>query len=309
MPEAPFPEKAQTLIQNIARTVVARPQVLQQCVVCLLAGGHLLITDLPGVGKTLLARSIALSVGGDFKRVQFTPDLLPTDITGASVFDQAQGQFRFVPGPIFANVVLADEINRAGARTQSALLEAMEEGQVTVDGLSHPLPRPFWVVATQNEVDPYGTFPLPHAQLDRFLMLLSIGYPSVDEQVVILERNEHGVPSPTPVLGPQELVAMQAQVLEVQVAPPMKSYIARVLVATHQHPETLLGGSPRAGVHLQRAAQAHAALCGRGYVTPEDVKAVALPVLSHRIVLAPAAPFSQPQDLVQATLEQVPVPL
>ena len=185
-----FAQRAQSLIDNIADTVVAPEEVIRLCVICLMAEGHLLLDDLPGVGKTLLARTIAQSIGAVFKRLQFTPDLLPTDITGASIYDRAQGGFRFVPGPIFANIVLADEINRAGTRTQSALLEAMGEGQVTADGQSHPLPKPFCVVATQNDVDPYGTFPLPHAQLDRFLMLLSIGYPGEDEASSCLDGHD-----------------------------------------------------------------------------------------------------------------------
>jgi MoxR-like ATPase len=247
-------------------------------------------------------------MGAVFKRVQFTPDLLPSDITGASVYNQSQGKFQFVPGPIFANVVLADEINRASTRTQAALLEAMGEGQVTVDGQSYPLPHPFWVVATQNDVDPYGTFPLPHAQLDRFLMLLSIGYPSTEEQVLILDRNQHGDPASARMLNAQEVGEMQAQVRDVEVARPVKEYIARLLLATRQHPDSRLGGSPRAGVQLQRAAQAHAAMAGRGYLTPEDVKAVAAPVLAHRIILSPEAAMSTAWALVEATLQEVPVP-
>ena len=302
-------EKAQALARSVAETVVARDQVIQSCVICLLAGGHLLLNDVPGVGKTLLARSMAQAMGGLFKRVQFTPDLLPTDITGASVYDQARREFTFLPGPVFANVVLADEINRASARTQSALLEAMGEGQVTVDGESHPLPQPFWVVATQNEVDSYGTFPLPYGQLDRFLMLLSIGYPSPEEQVRILERNELGDPAPAPVLTAQEVCAMQEQVRRMPVGRPVKEYIARLLAATRQHPDVALGGSPRAGVLLQRAAQARGTLEGREYTTPEDVKAVATTVLSHRIGLTPEASVSGSSELVEAVLEQVPVPL
>ena len=282
--------------------------MIRLCVICLMAEGHLLLDDLPGVGKTLLARTIAQSIGAVFKRLQFTPDLLPTDITGASIYDRAQGGFRFVPGPIFANIVLADEINRAGSRTQSALLEAMGEGQVTADGQSYPLPKPFCVVATQNDVDPYGTFPLPHAQLDRFLMLLSIGYPGEEEQVLILERNERGQPDPTPRLTAPEVCEMQAQVRRVEVARPVKQYIARLLAATREHQEAQLGGSPRAGVQLQRAAQAHAALSGRPYVIPEDVKAVAAPVLSHRLILEPGASLASTGELVEDALHQVPVP-
>lgn len=289
--------------------MVAQESVIRLSIAALLAGGHLLLNDFPGVGKTLLARTIAHTIGTNFSRIQFTPDLLPTDITGATIYNQAQGNFQFVPGPIFGSVVLADEINRASTRTQSALLEAMGEGQVTVDGQTHPLPQPFWVVATQNEVDSYGTFPLPHAQLDRFLMSLSIGYPTDDGQVTILERSEHGEREPEVVLTDQEVCAMQGMVQQVEVTRPVKEYIARLLAATRDDGETALGVSPRGGVLLQQAAQAWAAMEGRSYVTPDDVKAVAMPVLSHRIVLQPTSSLSTTGEAVKAVLERVPVPL
>ena len=289
--------------------MVAQESVIRLSIAALLAGGHLLLNDFPGVGKTLLARTIAHTIGTNFSRIQFTPDLLPTDITGATIYNQAQGNFQFVPGPIFGSVVLADEINRASTRTQSALLEAMGEGQVTVDGQTHPLPQPFWVVATQNEVDSYGTFPLPHAQLDRFLMSLSIGYPTDDGQVTILERSEHGEREPEVVLTDQEVCAMQGMVQQVEVTRPVKEYIARLLAATRDDGETALGVSPRGGVLLQQAAQAWAAMEGRSYVTPNDVKAVAMPVLSHRIVLQPTSSLSTTGEAVKAVLERVPVPL
>ena len=288
--------------------MVAQESVIRLSIAALLAGGHLLLNDFPGVGKTLLARTIAHTIGTNFSRIQFTPDLLPTDITGATIYNQAQGNFQFVPGPIFGSVVLADEINRASTRTQSALLEAMGEGQVTVDGQTHPLPQPFWVVATQNEVDSYGTFPLPHAQLDRFLMSLSIGYPTDDGQVTILERSEHGEREPEVVLTDQEVCGMQGMVQQIEVARPVKEYIARLLAATRDDGETALGVSPRGGVLLQQAAQAWAAMQGRSYVTPDDVKAVAMPVLSHRIVLQPTSSLST-GEAVKAVLERVPVPL
>ncbi len=261
------------------------------------------------MGKTLLAKSIAASMGASFKRIQFTPDLLPSDITGASVYNQAQGSFQFVPGPIFGNIVLADEINRASTRTQSALLEAMGEGQVSVDGHTYSLEQPFWVVATQNEVDTYGTFPLPHAQMDRFLMSLSIGYPTDQEQVAILERSEHGEPVATPVLAADEVCGMQGTVQQVEVAKPVKEYIAMVLTASRENPDTALGVSPRGGVQLQQAAQAWAAMEGRAYVTPDDVKAVAVPVLSHRIIVVPSSSAASPQGVVKAVLKRVPVPM
>ena len=236
--------KSEALIRNVATVVVAPDEVIRLAVISLLAGGHLLLNDLPGVGKTLLASSIARSIGSTFKRIQFTPDLLPTDITGAAVYNQTKESFQFIPGPVFANVVLADEINRTSSRTQSALLEAMGEGQVTVDGQTHVLDRPFWVVATQNEVDPYGTFPLPHAQLDRFLISLSIGYPDDAQQVAILERSEHGDAVAGAVLTPQDVREMQDLVQQVQVARPVKEYVARILTATREQPEIALGVSP-----------------------------------------------------------------
>ena len=288
---------------------MAQDEVIRLGVASLLARGHLLLNDLPGVGKTLLARSIAHSIGASFKRIQFAPDLLATDITGASIYDQAQGEFHFIPGPVFAHVVLADEINRASSRTQSALLEAMGEGQVSADGQTYPLAQPFWVVATQNEVDPYGTFPLPHAQLDRFLMSLSIGYPSDEQQVTILERSEHGDTVPPTLLTTQEVSQMQDQVQQVAVARPVKEYIARIVAATRQYPEIVLGVSPRGGVQLQRAAQAWAALDGRSFVTPDDVKAVAKAVLAHRLILTFASPTDHSPEVVVGTLlEEVPVP-
>ena len=309
MTEVSFSHKAESLVENVASVVVARQEVLRLSITALLAAGHLLLNDLPGVGKTLLARSIARSMGAAFNRIQFTPDLLPTDITGASIYNQARGDFQFVPGPIFGNIILADEINRASTRTQSALLEAMGERQVTVDGHTYPLGQPFWVIATQNEVDAYGTFPLPHAQVDRFLMSLSIGYPNDEQQVTILERSEHEEPMFSEVLTAQEVCQMQEMVQQVEVARPVKEFIARILAASREHPETALGVSPRGGVQLQKAAQAWAAIQGRSYVIPDDVKAVALPVLSHRIVLVASSSLSSPRELVDRVLEEVPVPL
>ena len=302
-------DKAEAVIRNVATVVVARDRVIRLGVASLLAGGYLLLNDLPGVGKTLMARSIAQSVGATFKRIQFTPDLLPTDITGASIYDQSEREFHFVPGPLFAQVVLADEINRASSRTQSALLEAMGERQVTVDGETYPLGQPFWVVATQNQVDPYGTFPLPHAQLDRFLMSLQIGYPSDEEQVDILERSEHGDPVPSEVLNPDDVCLLQDYVQQVEVARPVKEYISRILTATREHPDIALGASPRGGVQLQRAAQAWAALEGRSFVIPDDVKAVVTPVLDHRLIITTSSAADlTPAEVVDSVIRAVPVP-
>jgi MoxR-like ATPase len=298
---------ADRLVANVSRAVVAREEVVRLSVISLLAGGHLLLDDLPGVGKTLLARSLARSIDGVFKRVQFTPDVLPSDITGASIFNQVAQRFEFIPGPIFANVVLADEVNRASTRTQSALLEAMAERQVTADGASHPLPDPFWVVATQNEVDGYGTFPLPQAQLDRFLISMSIGYPGVTEQVAVLERNEHGDPTVEPVVTVQDVREMQAMTRRVETARPVKEYLAAVVVATRSHPHVAVGVSPRGAVQLQRAAQAIAAMEGASFVTPEHIKRVAVPVLAHRLAPAPSTALTASQ-VIQDILDKTPVP-
>ena len=301
-------QNADALVQNVAGVVVAKREMIEHSVVSVLAGGHLLLNDLPGVGKTLLARSLARSLGGSFKRIQFTPDLLPTDITGSSMMRQSGGTFEFIPGPIFANVVLADEINRASTRTQSALLESMAEGQVTADGLSYALPTPFWVVATQNEVDSYGTFPLPHAQLDRFIMSLSLGYPDAADQTAILEMNQTGDPEAGPVLSGETLVAMQAEVRELPVSKAIREYMAHILVATREHELLRLGASPRGGVHLQRAAQALAALRGAGFVAPEHIREMAPLVLGHRVIVAPGSAMS-PEDAIAEVVRGVPVPL
>ncbi len=303
-----FVQNAEELVLNVSKAVVARPEVIRLSVASLLAGGHLLLNDLPGSGKTLLARSLALSLGASFKRIQFNPDLLPTDITGSSVFNRVESRFEFVEGPIFANVVLADEINRTSTRTQSALLEAMAEGQVTADGKSYPLPNPFWLVATQNDVDAFGTFPLPHAQLDRFTMSLKIGNPSEDEQVEILERNQQGDPLVAPILDSESIRDMQAQVLEVGIARPVREYLARILAATRNHPAITLGVGSRGGVHLQRSAQAVAAMQGDGFVGPEHIRAVAVAVMTHRIITVPEAATSS-GEVIRELVDSVPVPI
>ena len=303
-----FVQNADGLVENISKAVVAGPDVVRLSVTSLLAGGHLLLNDLPGSGKTLLARSIARSLGSSFKRIQFNPDLLPTDITGSSLFNREENRFEFVEGPIFANVVLADEINRASTRTQSALLESMAEGQVTADGRTYALPNPFWLVATQNDVDAYGTFPLPHAQLDRFMMSLKIGNPNEDEQAEILERNQRGDPIVETVLDEQTIAAMQAEVREVEIAQAVRQYLARILVATRSHPGVTLGASSRGGVHLQRSAQAIAAMRGDGFLAPEHIKAVAVPVLAHRLIGTPGGATSF-EEVIREVLDGIPVPI
>ena len=303
-----FVGRVQSVIDNVRRVVVADTEVLRLCLLGLLCQGHVLLDDFPGVGKTLLAKALAQSLQASFKRIQFTPDLLPTDITGSSIYFPNDGAFKFMPGPIFANIVLADEINRSSPRTQSALLEAMGEGFVTFDGTAHQLPRPFFVIATRNLSETHGIFPLPQSQLDRFLLSFGIGYPNREQEVEILEKHEHGDAGLKPVLSAADLTAMQEQINLVQVARPVKEYIASVVGETRANREIAMGVSPRGAVFLQKASQAHAAMAERTFVTPDDVKQVALPVLRHRIVPRSSATDSVEKSL-QLILESVPVPL
>lgn len=303
---------AQEIIHNVERVIVGKRRAVEQAVITLLCQGHLLIEDIPGVGKTMLARSLARSLGADFRRIQFTPDMLPSDITGVTIYNQASGQFEFRPGPIMAHIVLADEINRATPKTQAALLEAMEEGQVTVDGVTHPLPRPFMVMATQNPIEYEGTFPLPEAQLDRFFMRIRLGYPTPREEERILEsqRLRHPIANLQPVVDLETLRRAQQAVREVHVAPEVRRYIVELTRRTRDLPGVYLGASPRGSLALFRAAQAQAALEERDYVIPEDVQRLAVPVLAHRLILAPQARLQgrTPEDVVRELLEQVPAP-
>lgn len=303
-----FRERFSALATNVAQVVVAPQRTIRFALLGLFAQGHVLLEDLPGVGKTLLAKTIAQSIKGQFSRIQFTPDLLPTDITGTSIFDMKNNRFEFVPGPIFANVVLADELNRTGPRTQSALLEAMGEHQVTADGSLRPLPRPFMVIGTQNLLESYGTFPLPNSQMDRFLISMKIGIPTPQQEMEILTRSEHAIPEATPVLSSAEVVEMQTLVQQVQVAVPVKQYIVKLVAATREHAATVAGVSPRGGVYLLRASQGWAAFDGRDFVVPEDVKEVAPLVLSHRMMVDGGSGMSA-QDILHELLESVPVPL
>ncbi len=303
-----FHEGFSALEDNVAQVVVAPRRTIRFALLGLFARGHVLLEDLPGVGKTLLSKTIAQSVSGQFSRIQFTPDLLPTDITGGSIFDMRENRFEFVPGPIFANIVLADEVNRTGPRTQSALLEAMGEQQVTADGVVRPLPRPFMVIATQNTVESYGTFPLPNSQLDRFLVSMNMGLPTPDQEMEILSRSEHGIVEATPVLSADDVVGMQELVKEVQAAVPLKQYIVNLLGATREHPALAVGVSPRGGVALLRAAQGWAAFEGRDFVVPEDVKEVAPLVLGHRVLVDGGAGMPA-GDAILEILDSVAVPV
>ncbi|MBC7229872.1 MAG: MoxR family ATPase [Actinobacteria bacterium] len=304
--------RAAALAENIRRVILGKDAQVDLAVIALLSGGHLLIEDVPGVGKTMLARSLALSVSGTYRRIQFTPDLLPSDITGTAVFNQKTSEFEFRPGPIFANVVLADEINRATPRTQSSLLEAMDEGQVTADGVAYPLPRPFFVIATQNPVEYHGTYPLPEGQLDRFCMSLTLGYPTEETEraVVAGQLEEHPVSGLRPVLQAEELPRLQRAARSVRVDPDVLSYAVSLVRATREDGGLVLGASPRGSVFLMRAAQARAFLSGRDFVVPDDVKALAMPVLAHRVI--PASRSLGPEDareLVLRLVERIPVPV
>lgn len=305
-------ELATTVEQNIQQVMVGKHREIQYVLVALLAGGHVLVEDVPGVGKTTLVRALARSLGCQFRRIQFTPDLLPSDVTGVSVFNQGSGQFEFRPGPIFSQVVLADEINRTSPKTQSALLESMEEGQVTVDGVTHPLPRPFLVLATQNPIEYEGTFPLPEAQLDRFLLRLQIGYPRPEEERLIVERSRQlPLERLQPVAQTEGVLRAQAEVAEVFVEPSVQDYIVRLVQRTRQHPDVYLGASPRGSIALSRSAQALALIRGRSYVTPDDVKELAPATLAHRLILKPESRFygGTPEKVLADVLSQVPVPV
>ncbi len=301
------------LIGNISQVIVGKEDVIELCLVALLCEGHVLLEDVPGIGKTTLAKAIARSIGCGFRRIQFTPDLLPSDVTGILYFNQRSQDFEFRPGPIMSQVVLADEINRATPRTQSALLEAMQERQVTVDVETMALPRPFLVLATQNPIELEGTFPLPEAQIDRFLMRVALGYPSKEDENTILLRYEREDPLDTlsPVIQAGDLLAMQEQIRTVPVEESVREYIVDVARATRAHEAVELGVSPRGTLALYRTAQALAAIRGRGFVIPDDVKYLAPPVLTHRIIISPQTRLRgrRPEEVMAEIVDTVPVPV
>jgi len=298
---------------NVERVIAGARDQVEASVVCLFAGGNLLLEGVPGVGKTMLAKALAASIDGSFNRVQATPDLLPSDLTGVSVWDQHAGEFRFVPGPLFANVVLVDEVNRTTPRTQSALLEPIEDRQVTVEGVTHPLPQPYLVIATENPVDQHGTYPLPEGQLDRFMMTVVVGYPDDGSATQIVNRQllAHPIDELATVVSAEDVVRHQHAVRTVHVEPSVIEYVVTLTKATREHGDVLLGASPRSMVALTRAAQSHAVMVGRDHVLPDDVKALAGSVLAHRIVPRSRGTVASGTalDVVRELLERVPVPL
>jgi MoxR-like ATPase len=302
---------AERVCRNVERVLVGKRTVIELAIVALLCEGHLLIEDVPGIGKTTLARAMAASMGGTFRRLQCTPDLLPSDVTGVSVFDQRTAEFVFRPGPIFTNVLLADEINRSTPRTQSAVLEAMQEAQVSADGVTRALPRPFVVLATQNPVELEGTFPLPEAQLDRFLIRLSLGYPSEDDEDVLLARGPSSFEHLDAVALPEDILTAVAACAQVRVHTDVRRYAVLVSRATRNDPDVRLGASPRATLALHRASQAWAAMHGRDFVTPDDVKYLARPVLAHRLIAGLEARLRgrDAESIVDSILDKVPVPV
>ena len=306
-------DTAQAIRENIQLAIIGKDDVIEFTLAALFSGGHILVEDVPGIGKTTLARSLAYSLDCEFRRIQFTPDLMPSDITGINYYNQRSGQFEFRPGPVISQVVLADEINRATPRTQSALLEAMAERQVTVDQDTVPLPAPFLVLATQNPIELEGTFPLPEAQIDRFLLRLSLGYPSESDEEAMVERFEDADPLSAlkPVASAEEVLRIQDMVRQVYISAALRTYVVQLVRATRNHPDVELGASPRATLGLYRCSQALAAIRGQDYVTPDDIKVLARPALAHRIILKSMARLRErtQESVIGDLLEQQPVPI
>ncbi|HJR79521.1 MAG TPA: MoxR family ATPase [Anaerolineales bacterium] len=302
----------ESIVQNLEQVIVGKYQAVELVVIGLLCQGHVLIEDVPGVGKTMLARSLAKSLDCTFNRIQFTPDMLPSDVTGVSIFNQEKRTFEFRPGPIMGQIVLADEVNRATPKTQAALLEAMEERQVTVDGVTHPLQKPFMVLATQNPIEYEGTFPLPEAQLDRFLLRVRMGYPNPTEEMKVLSEQQlrHPIESLQPIVNVEELLEAVEKIRQIYVSPAIQRYIIDLVGRTRQSGDVYLGASPRGSLALFRAGQARAALQGRDHVLPDDIKALAVPVLGHRVIVSPAARLRElsADRIVQEIVYTAPVP-
>ncbi len=306
-------ESIRPLLENVARVLVGKREVIKQAASCLLCRGHLLIEDVPGVGKTMLARALSLSIDAEYKRVQFTPDLLPLDVTGSNVFNQQTSTFYFRAGPVFTNILLADEINRASPRTQASLLECMEERQVTLEGTTHPLPEPFVVIATQNPIELQGTYPLPEAQIDRFFMKVNLGYVDLGQEVAMLkaQTKAHPIDGLKPVVSIDDVLSLQERVTDVHVDESLLRYVAQIVRATREHPEVQLGASPRGSLSLRRASQALALVDGEEFVTPGMIKTMAYPVLRHRLLLKPQSRLTgvTADSVVKEVLEQVEVPI
>jgi MoxR-like ATPase len=305
-------EIAEKAIANVEKVIVGKHDEVQLTLLGLLCRGHLLIEDVPGVGKTMLAKSIAKSIGCTFRRIQFTPDMLPSDVTGVSVFNQKTREFEFRPGPVMAQIVLTDEINRATPKTQSALLECMEERQVTVDGTTHPMAQPFLVLATQNPIEYEGTFPLPEAQLDRFMMRISLGYPDPENEITMMDAQQyvHPVEEIGQVVSVEELLEAQETIKDIYIDDSVKEYIVAMVGETRKHPDVYLGASPRGSLALYKTSQARAALLGRDYVIPDDIKALAQATLAHRLIISPSARIKNvdPRAVVEEITSSVPVP-
>lgn len=301
------------IIDNVTKVVIGKQDVVKLILVAFYCQGHALLEDVPGVGKTMLVKALAKTVGCSFKRIQFTPDLLPTDVTGVSIYNQKTNDFEFKPGPVIANIVLADEINRSSPKTQSALLEAMEEGQVTADGQTYAIPKPFFLLATQNPIEYEGTFPLPEAQLDRFMLRLRLGYPQFQEEVQLLSRLQfqHPIDKLEQVANTQEILKAQEIIKQVHVDQSLSNYIVKIIHSLRNHPQVYLGASPRGSLAVFKGAQALAAIEGRDYVVPDDIKLMARCALPHRVILKPEAQLNgyEPEKLVADILGQVPVPI
>lgn len=313
MTQADIAAAAKRIVNEVEGVILGKTDTVEKAVLVLLCNGHLLIEDVPGVGKTMLSKTLAKCIGGEFRRVQFTPDLLPSDITGSSIFNQKTASFEFRPGPVFGNIVLADEINRATPKTQAALLEAMEERQVTVDGITHMLPQPFFVIATQNNIELTGTYPLPEAQLDRFFAKISLGYPdrNVEADILSSQQTAHPIEGVAQCITPDELHKMQQGVREVYVHTIIREYIVDIVSATRSNNQILLGASPRGSLLLMHAAQAHAIYDGNDFVRPDDVKAMAAAVLSHRIITRAdlRSRGVEAEEIILEIVDSIPVPV